>query len=919
MISLHVSPKTRREYRSLVGLFAATVVLFLVACSNEYNPFADASNAGVVIASSETGIHHGDTLEIFSTSYLTVVVKVRELCDSLAVSAPGNRLWPHSDSTNSKDALDSTSEFSFAISYRDTGYQQIAVTLFRNDGIMVTETLGVHTQTPLNQPDVNSITGDTVTLKTPPVGDNDVNYFWSFGSGSIYSSQRCSLRVAPQTPFLKGTGRLWVSDGFAVSPESPFLFSFSDTVRPVITCVNEGFIGEDTIFTSDSLFAFKVRVTDHQDRWVDSTSIDGGPFDSKSNRIYTKWFDRMYEHGPSNPKTVNVYALDHYENGNETTGTFHIVYSDTAPRSVPAEIVLVLPSVDSTVLGNDSVKILGFVRNHSLDTFNLSLALVHNATAHQDTASISVTDSTFEWNLGLADGSNAILLRLFQPSSSTLIDIVERTVVYVPETPDTLSPRILSIRLNGTEATNLYTSKSTVAIAVEAADEGGTLDSLIINGSLIVPSTGSRWFHDTIALEHIASGNEIFVRAVDKAGNDSSRTVIVYRNRPALVQRAPASSQIPTDSLYSDTLIAFDPDGDTLAYEIIDGPDQMSVTNEGIVSWTPDTADTGTNRIIVRVWDGYQPVTVAFSLVVYIQGTLPPPPVRFGTAESDFPPFLEVGRDTLRIPLRVAPGTGVAPFAFDAYVRNADIPILTSGGDSVVWAPTIDDTGTAHLVVTVHDALPERDTLFPHILIVPPNRPCTIGSKFSSDTLSGGVIDLNGKQDADTLIFKISDPDNPVAERYDITISQWRTQLVHRIDSARVDSFRLVVDPEAFDGYDTITVVVTDRGGNTDTLKKTLYYGMPPYSPQLIAPIAYGTISGTSVTLSWQTGDPDSDALRYEVYLGTNPQDLPLVATTTEPTHSIQGLSSSTSYYWRIVAHDWKSRTQGSVWEFSTP
>ncbi len=896
------------------------LLALLLSCTTDYNPFADSRNAGIVFGSESTSLHNGDTLNIYTTRSFVARIKVRELVSNLQISCPGNRLWATSDTMIDSDMLMEHASFAFDISYSDTGTHEIVMTLHLEEGSQVTESLVVYARNPLQQNAVHIVLGDSTTLRTPPVGDNDVNYYWSFGASSIYSSQRCSLQIAPQSALLRGRGALWVSDGFTPSPADSFTFSFADTIKPRIFCVNEGYLGADTVYTSDSVFALKVRVTDHHDRWVDSVSVDGKSFDSRNNRVYTKWFDRISEYPPAAPLAVKVYALDHFANGNENRKTFWIAYSDSAPRSVPAEIRLLLPSQDSATVSTDSITVLGFVENHSMSPFACSLSLIHNGSETAPGRWIDSATTSFEWALTLAQGNNTIQLRLSESATGAIVDIIERTIVYAPDIPDTISPRILNVLIDGNQSANLFTTRSQVVVGIEAADEAGGIDSMLINGNLLTAnSSGGRWYYDTLALAHVPTGNELLIRAVDESGNDTSRTIVVYRNRKAIIQTSPSSSQIPTDSLYIDTVEAFDPDGDSVSYSIVEGPEELAISESGILTWIPDTADTGTHTVVVRIWDGYQPSLSSFSLIVYVQGTLPPPPVQFSTSEEDFPAFLEVGRDSLEVTLEIKGGTGVPPFVFSAYLLRTGEQMLRGSRDSVVrWSPTLSDTGYAKIIVTVGDAFPRSDTLLPRVLIVPPNRPCTIVSTSTSDTLDNGAIDINQKQAADTLTFHIQDPDNPISEIYDITISQWRTQLVNKIDSARVDSFQLVVDPQAFDGYDTITVAVTDRGGNADTLRKTVYYGMPPYTPQVISPISYSSVSGQSVTLSWQTSDPDSDELRYDIYFGTDRQSLQLAGTTTETTHTETDLSSSATYYWRIIAHDWKSRTIGPVWEFTT-
>jgi hypothetical protein len=220
--------------------------------------------------------------------------------------------------------------------------------------------------------------------------------------------------------------------------------------------------------------------------------------------------------------------------------------------------------------------------------------------------------------------------------------------------------------------------------------------------------------------------------------------------------------------------------------------------------------------------------------------------------------------------------------------------------------------------LSVKDAFPSSDTLYPRILVVQPNRPCSLFVRFGGDTTPTGALDLNKKRTKDTLVFTIKDPDNPLVERHDVSILETRTQTSSIIDSAVVDTFSLVLDPMAFNGYDTIIGVVRDRAGTRDTVKQKVYFGMPPYVPQALYPVNLTQVAGGSVSLSWQDVDPDGDNLTFDVYFGFAPDLTTRIAITHEASFIATGLDSQRTYYWRIVAHDWKSFTESPTWQFTT-
>ncbi|BAS59966.1 YD repeat protein (plasmid) [Leptolyngbya boryana NIES-2135] len=77
---------------------------------------------------------------------------------------------------------------------------------------------------------------------------------------------------------------------------------------------------------------------------------------------------------------------------------------------------------------------------------------------------------------------------------------------------------------------------------------------------------------------------------------------------PAQVNRAPSitskprsSVQVGSDYLYE--IKGTDPDGDRLIYQLVTGPQGMTL-QDGVVRWNPTAAQTGTHNVVVRVSDG---------------------------------------------------------------------------------------------------------------------------------------------------------------------------------------------------------------------------------------------------------------------------------------------------------------------------
>ena len=913
LISKGLFPRSLR--RLLPHSCEALALCAVLFCGREYNPFSDYSNAALYIT--HQSFKNLDTCGIFCTETLTAIVLVKELVDSCVVSAGDNRLWRASDSSIRK--IDFSQEpFQFYFSFADTGRHAVRLTTYRSNAGTLVDTISLYVTSPLRQAPLSCFFGDSIVLRTPPVKDRDVNYFWSLSPGARYTSQLCSAKVAFSSIVLSGKGYVWVSDGTHASPADSFAFSARDTSKPDIICVNENYVGKDTVYTGDSVFNFKVRISVAGDRWVDSASIDGAAFDNKNNKVYYKLIDKMQLRDSNDPLTVKVFALDHFYQGNQSEKEFIVIFSNTVKPAAPARIVVLSPSRDSTVTMLSAYRVSGMVENQSFGPLDLSLYAYVNNALQPAVKTANASNNAWDWLVNLAPGPNTVKILARDNASLDIVDSALFSLVFVDTANDTRPPTIVAITANDKPANNFYTDKSAALLGVKVFDDGSGMDSVIIGGKCVFAPDSGMWYYDSVALRHTTSGNEVVIRAIDRKHNDTTASVMLYRNRLPVVQRTPASSFIALDSLYVDTITAFDPDGDTLAYDNSLGPQTLMVDKQGVVFWMPSRLDTGSHTVTIRIWDGYQPSFCTYTLYVYgDQGH--PAPVRFGTRTEDFPQFLEVGKDTLRVRLRVAPNSGIRPFVFSSRIVNKNKTVLPQGPDSVLaWAPGISDTGFEQLMVVVKDAFPKSDTLYPRILVVPPNRPCSLSIHFSSDTTKTGAIDLNRKRDKDALVFHIIDPDNPLIERHDVSIFETRTQMRSIIDSAVVDSFTIVLDPMAFDGYDTMVAVVKDKAMHADTLRQAVYYGMPPYGPQALGPLNYAVVIGTSVTLSWQDVDPDGDSLSFDVYMGTSPDQLSRRTITTGTSYLATGLALQQAYYWKIVAKDWKSSVNGPVWQFTT-
>jgi hypothetical protein len=95
----------------------------------------------------------------------------------------------------------------------------------------------------------------------------------------------------------------------------------------------------------------------------------------------------------------------------------------------------------------------------------------------------------------------------------------------------------------------------------------------------------------------------------------------------------------------------------------------------------------------------------------------------------------------------------------------------------------------------------------------------------------------------------------------------------------------------------------------------------PPNIPSNPDPADGATNQYLDATLSWSGGDPDGNAVTYDVYLDANDPTPNILVSNDQAasTYDPGGLAANTTYYWQIIARDDQSATQdGPVWHFTT-
>ena len=89
-----------------------------------------------------------------------------------------------------------------------------------------------------------------------------------------------------------------------------------------------------------------------------------------------------------------------------------------------------------------------------------------------------------------------------------------------------------------------------------------------------------------------------------------------------------------------------------------------------------------------------------------------------------------------------------------------------------------------------------------------------------------------------------------------------------------------------------------------------------PFPAQLVNPQNGASLFkdiNNEVTLEWSAADVDNDIIGFELYFSTENPPLDLIAFTTSTKRSqVVGVSSNTTYYWRVITNDAEGNSSNS-------
>jgi hypothetical protein len=201
-----------------------------------------------------------------------------------------------------------------------------------------------------------------------------------------------------------------------------------------------------------------------------------------------------------------------------------------------------------------------------------------------------------------------------------------------------------------------------------------------LNGTPRQKDIGTCWVRITVNDTKNASDSRFFSLTVNDV------------NEPPVITSVPIT-EISAPGLYSYQVLARDPDNQPIWFKLDVAPAGMTLNTHGLIQWQPTMAQTGLNKVIVNVTDGFFIVRQEFNVMVKYNH----PPVLTSTPVTS----ASVGRTYLYEPKAVDEDGDNLTFALDQAPTGMTMETLNG---TLRWVPTKGWVGNNRVVLRVSDA-----------------------------------------------------------------------------------------------------------------------------------------------------------------------------------------------------------------------
>ncbi|WP_082021115.1 putative Ig domain-containing protein [Geobacter anodireducens] len=400
-------------------------------------------------------------------------------------------------------------------------------------------------------------------------------------------------------------------------------------------------------------------------------------------------------------------------------------------------------------------------------------------------------------------------------------------------------PQISSVPATAASASALYTYQ------VRASDaDAGTVLTYSFDAAPSGMSISSAGLVQWTPTNSQTGTFPVTVRVSDGqlAATQSFSIAVAPANRPPVIASSPVTAAV-VGQLYSYTVSATDPDGDTLYYSISAPTGKTLPTGmamgmtTGTLTWTPSSSTPANWDVIVAVTDTkFNRTTQSFTITV-TDGKVNQAPV---IASSPVTSATEGALYSYQV---VASDPNGDSLTYALTTAPSGMSIAANG--TISWTPLASQAGAHTVVVTVSDGALSATQTFT-VTVTKLNRAPSITSTAVTSVSEGAAYGY---------AVSASDPDGD-ALTYSLTASPPGMT----ISPAGLISW----NPGYTDaGSYTVTVKVSDPAGLFATQTYTLLVTDTNRAPVVTMPADQSTPEGTAVNLQIQASDADNNTLAY--------------------------------------------------------
>lgn len=894
------------------GLIVACtlLVLSLLCCVNEYNPFDDKYNAQTHVIGT---FLHSDTIPIFTTDSIELLFTVCNLIEKVNIRATKNRYF---ESQTIDNVCIKNGKISIPVSFYDTGKQTITLVTYHDKGDSAILKKQYQVVSKYKANDITGQYGDSLLLVANANNkkqDKDIRYIWNIGAVDTMTTPYDTAFMIMDKKVKCDSGQLIVCDnkGIIRSPTITFKVLLTDPTPDIV--IADG-VDSDTLYTINDSIDLRVNIEKRIDQV--SVNVNGQAMENdKSPNTFFKWIKKT---GPQIQKLTIIV----------TDSTEHQFRRDVYVEfNSKKEQVVKLPEL--VVWGMGSDKVVNLTKHE--DTLEGNIKFSENTKMRYSVSLFekgilihsfrNLGDDSSNWKLPVLLDSEKTVFRIeLSDSLKNVIDYKSLVVNYCDTCKDTIPPVITSVQLvNGYTllSRNHYVSNQKDVTFEVLCYEMGGLSGVFMNNVLMKRDSRAsyQWIADAV-VGHITSPGTFTFYAVDKSGNHSRMdTIIAGYDTPPYLNTFPDSIEHAfTGRLYTSNIDIRDNDANDFVTYSIRATDirNIFIDEKGIVTWTPEKSDTGFHPVTISGVDrgGKK---ISFSYTIYVSET-DLDTVRFVTSRDEFPKLLPC-TDSIIIPLKIHGGT--KPFVFEITDRTKSdtIPVIQTQ-PCFKWNPKCgSDTGAHQFFIVVRDTLRLSDTLWPVVNVLPPNGDFEVKElRWSGSRKSDSALDLSRNR-TDTLYFGINDSDNPQYERHTIDVTSGVEKYTLTTDSGKF--FIPLPHLAKVSGRDSLVLIIKDKGNHVKRIVKKLDYGKLPLTPVLLKPQNDTIMESKDIQFRWSCSDPDGEPLKYHVTLQFIDGTFQVNKDVQDTFCTVAGLKKAGVYLWSVIARDSKASASSLTRKFT--